>query len=368
MFQFFNLVDCRWSGDRPCPIVNCPEADDDIPENEQDCPAREEQVLDLAQLLIRAEPSGAFKEAAFGDGEVPVMAIPARMRGEESYPSCSLNPETGGPVEGCSFIDNGYRFHSFFAVTEALFTKTFFVDYKINEFRENSDDECFIPTMPPSEADLIIPYINETANLILYNSGDAFGTVNRGYPEGTRGGVINNSFCNGGGLRARWSANTIGLEYHSEDDPFLYVDEASRMISELRQAKDELACLPFPSDGGTLGPLLSQKDCVAIEDDLKQVEAKFETCVDALTFPREGASEENCNAFFSQADNLRASLERADWPDPSMLMPPLDLNDPEVLKFKPNYEGEILARFETLLFFVQSYVLNSAPAEGFPPR
>lgn len=343
MFQFINLVDCRWSGDRPCPIVNCPQAD--AGGNENACPAKEDQVLDLAQLLIRADQSGAFEEVAFGNGPVPVMAIPAYVRGEECYPSV-FNPSD------CT--DNGYRFQSFFAVTDAVFTGNFFVDYQVDKFRDGTSlDPCVIP---PAQS--TISAINETANLIVYNS-DTFPTINRGGAEGNRGGVIINDACNGRGSAIKWSAQTIGMELY-DDGEEAYVGQVQRMMQELKQAKTELLCSAFPDpDGGpALGPLLDPAgvDCSKIQAELDQMEQKLDTCLDSLYYPQSGSSAENCNAFDTKVQNLQSVLSAAAWPNPNV---PANF---DVLR--PNYEGEFRSRLAALVFFLNAYVKNGVPPGG----
>jgi hypothetical protein len=336
MFQFVELVDCRWSGDRPCPILNCPSADG----KPGGCSVtnKEDQVLDLAQVLIRADQTGVFEDMAFGEGPVPTMAIPGYMRGEECFPS-SEDPNVCTP--------NGYRFHSFFAVTDAIFTGNFFTDYKIDEFRDGSADPCLIP-----EPQSTIEEVNETANLIVYNS-DTSGTVDRGGVEGTRGGVIINDACNGRAGGYKWSAQTIGLELY-DDSEEAYIDQADRMMGELIQAREELLCSTFPDDSD-LGPLLLGSDCNAIGGELSQMESKLATCFSSLYYPQTGDSAENCNAFFTKVQNLQNVLDAAAWPVP---------NTTNLELLRPNYEGEFRARLATLVFFIQSYVLNSVPPGG----
>ncbi|HEX5766343.1 MAG TPA: hypothetical protein VFY27_12300, partial [Woeseiaceae bacterium] len=337
MFQFVNLDDCRWSGNRPCPILNCPSADG----KGAACPVtdKKEQVLDLAQVLIRADQSGVFEEMAFGDGPVPEMALPGYMRGEECFPS-------SGDSNVC--VPNNYRFHSFFAVTDAVFTGNFFTDYKIDEFRVGSDDPCLIP-----EPESTIEEVNETANLIVYNT-DSFGTVDRGGVQGRRGGVIVNDACNGRAGGYKWSSQTIGLELYDDDNPEAYIDQANRMMGELIQAKEELLCAPFPDDS-SLGPLLLGSDCNSIGGELSQMESKLATCFDSLYAPQSGNSAENCSAFFTKVQNLNNVLDASAWPVP---------NTTNLDVLRPNYEGEFRARLATLVFFIQSYVLNSVPPGG----
>ena len=373
MFQFVDLVDCRHSGDRPCPILNCPAAADPMAapapgnppgptwdptldpanmicnsNNPPDTGVPEEQVLDLTQLLLEADETGVFETLAFGDETPPVMAIPAYMRGEATYPDLNGDP-----------VDNGYKFVSFFAVTDAIFQKTFFVDYRINLFRPgDSDDECFIPPLQST-----IAAVNETANLIVYNSGDGFGTVYRDAVQEDRGGVIGNSFCNGGASRARWSANTIGLEFHEDDNEFLYIEQTTRMAEELEDVRRDLLCSPFPNPAGgpDLGPLLDDEAyCLLIADEVEQVQLKLNTCTSAQEYPIQGNSQENCNAFFTKILNLRNVTAPAPWPP---------VTEANIDLLRPNYEGEFLARIDALEFFVESYLLNSVPEDGIgaPP-
>ncbi len=346
MFQFVDLVDCRWSSegisaDAACPVINCNTLSDGMCVD----PAKELQVLDLAPLLIRADKTGAFEQQAFGDETPPVMAIPAYMRGEECFPSSS---------DPTDCLDNGYRFHSFFAITDAVFTGNFSADYQIDEFRAAgvSEDPCVIPDPETSVQD-----INETANLIVYSS-DTFDTVSSA--EAGRGAVVINDACNGQAAGIRWSAQTVGLELHDEGAD-AYVHHASRMMQELKQAGDELLCSPFadPDGGPDLGPLLepSGPDCSAIAKELQQMEDKLATCFGTLYFPQDGSSAENCNAFFTKVQNLQNALDATAWPDP---------NDPSNLDvLRPNYEGEFRARLASLLFFINSYVFNSVPDGGF---
>jgi hypothetical protein len=338
MFQFADLVDCRWSGNRPCPIVNCPAADSG--DDESACPAKEDQVLDLAQLLIRADQTGVFENLAFGNSDVPVMAIPSYMRGEACFPDVNN-------IDECA--DNGFRFHSFFAVTDAVFTGNFYTDYKIDEFREGSADPCIIPASNSS-----IEAINETANLIVYNS-DTFDTVSTA--EGGRGGVIINDACNGRAGGYKWSSQTIGLELYDESSE-AYIHQAERMMRELIVAGDELLCSPFadPAGGPDLGPLLSSSDCAKISGELGQMQDKLATCLDSLYVPKSGNNSENCNAFFTKVQNLQNVTDASAWPNPN-ISANLDV-------LRPNYEGEFRARLATLIFFIQSYVFNAVPPQG----
>lgn len=361
MYQFVDLFDCRHTGDRPCPIINCPAAqtavvpfggnDDcetDLDATTTGIPA--EQVLDLTPLLIAADVTNSFESAAFPDG-LEFMAIPAYLRGEKCFPADTF---TGpDPTGNCADneVFNNFKFISFFAVTDAIFTGTFFVDYEVDEFRIGSADPCVIP--PPNS---LIPDINETANIILYNSGNGFGTVNRGGAEGTRGGTIGNSFCNGGATRARWSANSIGLELFDDSDT-AYIIQVERMMAELFQTKTDLICTAFPNtDDGTLGPLLLGTDCGLIENALDLVEQKLGVCIDSLFAMQQGASAENCNAFRTKITNLKNTLDAAAWPNPD--------NPANLDVLRPNYEGEFDARIDTLKFFVESYMLNGVPPGG----
>jgi hypothetical protein len=145
MFQFVDLVDCRWTGDRPCPIINC-SGTDALMGPWPACPTGPElQVLDLAQVLIRVDVTGDFQSAAWGAGPVDVMAIPAYLRAERCFPGIGVQG-----ICDVGEVENGFRFYSFFAVTDAIFTGTFFVDYQVDEFRTGSLDPCIIPPVRES--------------------------------------------------------------------------------------------------------------------------------------------------------------------------------------------------------------------------
>ncbi len=372
-FLFKNLVDCRlaaeedWVGPT-CPTVGSCTGDPGTPGYE--C------LLDVAQLAIQADRSGVFTEVAFGGDpkSAPEMLIASNIFGEECYPLD--DPDDGAEDlecgEGSGKLFNNYRFNVLFAAKdspfsgESIFRRTFLLDFQINDTRVNSDDVCIDAYTDESIYDLIadapnpLPLIQETGNLIVYNSSDLrFGTVDRGGDEKDRGGVIINSFCNRGGGGFRFSAYSFGLEYISTD-PRHYADEADRMLSELQQAKDELICEP---DDESL-TLLSDSDCQAIENDLRQVRFKFDTCIDSLTKPIQGDSEENCSALDTQIRALRSSVENADWPE--LLVAPEDALPADLRKLTPNREGEFFSRLDTFVYFLESYVKPSALPDGFP--
>jgi hypothetical protein len=381
----FIYPDCRHAlgGTLECPITNCqnrwpdwwlppvPPATEPVdPGCMEPNPAK--QVLDIAPMLEELDESGIL-----ADLDLQPMRVPANMRGERRVPivqpvddsspvDCS-DPLNNPPNDPPKCDENGYEIITYFAVNETIFEKTFSVDYKLTLVRaDGSIDPCLIPAPGSS-----IGAINETANIILYNSSDGFPTVDRGGAEGDRGGVISNSFCNGGGTRARWSANTISLEFYEDEDdqdelilnPWLYVDEARRMMAELRQMKETKICAAFPNpEGGPdLGPLLNPlgPDCGFIEDELVHVDRTLGVCLESLYKSRQGNSAENCNAFVTKIANLEAVLVPADWP------PQVPAN---FSMLTPNYEGEFSARIEALEFLVLSYAVNSAPAEGLENR
>jgi hypothetical protein len=89
---------------------------------------------------------------------------------------------------------------------------------------------------------------------------------------------------------------------------------------------------------------------------LDQSKQKLDTCLASLYASQQGNSAENCNAFFTKANNLQSALNAAAWPNP------FDPQNLEILR--PNYEGEMRSRLASLVFFVQSYTLKSVPPGG----
>jgi hypothetical protein len=365
MFEF-KVADCRWTGG-DCPIVNCldrwPAWDPDLGAVNCAAPNAVDQVLDLVPLWIKADESGLFEFLAFGDGPHEQALVPAYLRGEKVAPAPS-NP--GLPPVDCDAalpgecVDVGYEIISLVAATDALFTGTFFVDYKLDLLRGGTTlDPCVIPPAPSS-----VGAINETFGTILYNSTNGFGTVNRPV-EGTRGGIIVNDECNGRGSVARWSANSVSLELY-DLEPDAYVVQAHRMAGELQQVKDELVCTEFPnpdypgSEPRFLGPLLDPLgvDCADIQNELDQVKQKLDVCFTSLFSAQQGNSAENCNALFTKLNNLEAELDDSAWPNP--------LNPANFEMLRPNYEGEFRSRISSLGFFIESYVIPSVPPGGIP--
>ena len=388
----FVYPDCRWALDEldqplDCPIKNCrtrwPEWNEPGTLCEEPDPTK--QVLDLTPLFAEIDESGVFEDLLFPDGNPEEMLIPAYLRGERFVPRVPAVPGTpvdcsdpDDPVHDTKCAFNGFEMVTYVAINKTVFTDIFFVDYQLDIIRNNgSIDPCLSPILPESE----IGAVNETANIILYNSSDEFGTVDRattfgpGYPfqgdvQGTRGGVIGNSFCNGGASRFRWSANTVSIEFYEDklvDDvyvkvpnPTLYVDQVRRMMAELRQVKEDLICQPFTSGGTTYGPLLLDGDCNTLETNLVQVDQKLEVCIDSLFASQQGNSAENCNAFFTKVTNLRNATASAAWPIPPDPAPP----GADLTLFEPNREGEFISRIDALEFFVSNYMLSAVPAGG----
>jgi hypothetical protein len=114
--------------------------------------------------------------------------------------------------------------------------------------------------------------------------------------------------------------------------------------------------MPPDEDPETLGPLLLSSDCGLIQNELDQMSSKLGVCIDSLFASQQGNSAENCNAFFTKADNLEDVLDAAAWPNPG--------NPANLDLLRPNYEGEIRARRDALEFCGESYLLNGVPDGG----
>jgi hypothetical protein len=348
MFQF-NLQDCRHAREsypdgpfvRPCPIVNCASA---YPPGEgclEEDPNK--QVLNLSKMLIDADQSGEFAQAASLDLDNP-MTLPGYVRGEEYHPG--------------SMVFNDYVFYSFFAITDTIFEDVFFTQYDIDILRLPivSNDLC---TVPGSEQ--TVDAMNEFANLIVYNRSD-HDTIDRGADEGTRGGTVINEFCNRGRAAAyEWSAQSVGLEFHNtNEDAYLRFTELQ--LDELEDAKDELLCDTFTVAGTVVGPLLSGGECDLIQSHINQIRTKQGVCHDALLTVQQGSSHENCNALRTKIDNLEIVLDDPlliDWPDA------LHPDAPAILA--PNYEGEFRGRILSYEWATFEWLLNAVPPGGITP-
>ena len=361
----FVVLDCtEIPGD--CPTVNCPSRwpawnDNSCPE-----PDPQKQVIDLMQLWLQTEDGPVFRKLAYGDGPVEQALLPYWLGAQTAVPAdgyglpvdCVANPGS------CIGVDP--ELISIVIVTDALFTGTFFVDYRLREFLpEAANDECV-----PLPFNSTVGEANEVYPPIIYHSSDGFGTVDRSVsPDPNtavlkdRGGHTMTDLCNNRGSGFRFSSNTINVELKNR-----HVDElvlqAHRMTGELQQFKDEKICAQFenpdydpldPLQGPEfLGPLLDPEgsDCASIQSELDQVKQKLAVCYDAIYFPQ-GNSEENCNALFTKLANLGSRLAVANYQDNG---------EPRTLI--PNYPGEFESRLRALVFFLQEFVLKAVPPGG----
>lgn len=351
MYEFF-LDDCRWTEAPDCPIVNC------LARNGAGVctsPHKTQQVLNLTELLLRADVSGEFARDAFGDpADAPLMTIPANVRGEKEAPKCDLLELFCETEPDPDPVPLEYQFVTFYAVTDTVFQGVFFTQYDVDALRDlRTNDLCNAPDRPSTVA-----AVNETANLILHNR-DTHSTIN-----GDTDGFVINSFCNrGGGSSFNWSAQSVGLEFHNEDE-VAYLEFTGQQMDDLDDALDQLLCSDFPDpDDPTvpprrLGPLLTGGECTSIEEHLIQIRAKQEVCHDAQLFTPQGNSNENCNAFFTKVENLQRALDDntvITWPS----APTADL-----ALLAPNYEGEFRSRLASLNYAMEEWFLNAIRAEG----
>lgn len=361
-FQYENVEDCRWTGTLPCPVLNpeCPDPNTACGLDPQD------MVLDIAPLLLALDTSGTW-EALLSDGP-QTMAIPKYVRGERCVPL--TDSDYVDPTENCpnGFYFNNYRFFVFAIETEARWPsgEVFYNDIDVDElwdfseFNLTSDDQCMIPGPNSSIED-----IAETLGVFLWNSSDAFGTVNRNKfgtnpAEGTRGGVFTNSFCNGGRTGARWSALSAGLEFYDLEaapNPLLYNQQAERMMDELVQVADEYVCNQFDNPqtpaADLIGPLVT--DCSSIYVELNQMDQKLDTCLESTYADTNGGNASpNCSAFFTKVVNAKEAVA---------ISPKAEL-DPFDPALTGNYVGEILMRLDAIDFFVSNYVIPAVPASG----
>ena len=371
IFQSY-LSDCRFSLVRPCPIVNCPQADDEVfysvprteserMEQEELCPPQEEQVLNLTELTLRAETSGDL--AALLPDPPPVVTIPAYLRGDESY------PRLGGGRES-----NNYEFYSLWAVSEVLITDVFdlVIDVDLHRLDEDgntiSDDPSDV-VLPPDAGELErLVEVADRSNAVIHNR-DTYNTVPRIFkdPENLaaglnptrKGGVLIDADT--GSKRAggyQWSAVTYGLQTYY-DRAAKYLELAKQQLWELQAHKDEFLCSPFvdPEDPMNLvGPVLGEIPCDLLQSQVDQFKAKTFVCHAALLKPQQGSSRENCNALFTKIDNALAAVN-----DPVTIPPPTD-----VALITPNYLGEWESRLQAYRFTTEEWLLPVTPTGGIP--
>lgn len=384
IFQSF-IEDCRWSGNRPCPIVNCPAAAlptaapapdnppgvdwvpaldpanmacerDTIPGGDPDLTTTgipEEQVLNLTKATLDAESAGAL--AALLPDPPPVVTIPAYLRGDESY------PRLGG---GREFNDYEYEFYSLWAVSEVLIADVFDLVIDVDRHRvdENgnviSDDPSDVVLPPEADAATRLEEVADRSNAVIHNR-DTYNTVPRGFPEDVgsdrKSGVLIDASTGSKGAKGfQWSAVTYGLQTYY-DSAAGYLELAKQQLWELQAHKDEFLCSPFQDpDGNLVGPTLGTGDCTLVQGKLDQVKDKSDVCHEALLQPQQGASRENCSALFTKLDNLLATLE-------TQITPPALTN---IALIKPNYLGEFKSRVLAYRFTTEEWLLPVTPNGG----
>ncbi|MDH3719146.1 MAG: hypothetical protein OES79_13595, partial [Planctomycetota bacterium] len=365
IFESF-INDCRWSGNRPCPIVNCPAAavapaglgtfvgnsdcngdGDPLTTGE-----REEQVLDLTKATLEAESSGAL--AALLPDPPPVVTIPANLRGDETY------PRLGGGTP----VFNNYEFYSLWAVSEVLIADVFdlVIDVDLHRFDEfgviNSDDPSDVDLPADADAATRLAEVADRSNAVIHNR-DTYNTVPRGFPEDVdpdskSGVLIDASIGSKGAKGFQWSAVTYGLQTYY-DSAAGYLDLAKQQLFELQAHKDAFLCSQFEDpDMVLVGPTLSAGDCAFLQGKLDQVNVKSNVCHAALLQPQQGASRENCSALFTQIDNLLATLD-------TQITPPA-LTDFAIIE--PNYLGEFKSRVLAYRFTTEEWLLPVTPNGG----
>lgn len=335
-FQFV-VADCRL--EVPVPV---------------DCPVGNDGSLDLTELWLRTQDGPLFRQLAFGDGPVQRALLPGYLTAQTRVPSDSDPLPVDCDDAGATCIDIDPEIISIVVITDALFTDTFFVDYRLNEFLPMAANDACIP-LPSGTS---VGAANEVYPAIVYHSTDGFGTVDLGGDLGTRGGYLITNLCNNRGSGPRWSSNTINVEF-TDEAPDALVLQAHRMAGEIDMVIDDLICSAFPNpDGGPdLGPLLPSAgpDCSALQNEMDQVKQKLAVCFAALYDPQ-GNSEENCNALFTKTTNLQSRIDAAAWPDP--------FNPANFDVLRPNYQGELESRLAAFVFFMQEFVLKAVPQDG----
>ena len=360
MFQSY-LTDCRWSGDLPCPVENPGDP-------------RSEQILNLTELFIQSDSTGEL-ERLVPNRDDPAT-IPGRFRGEAWFPkkdgvACKYPDPAPGepgfdlkPATG-EFCFNNFEFYSFFAVSDVVFNGVFELTVDVDQFRLNdagltiSDDPC--PVILPPGADELTREneVNDRANVVVHNR-DKYDTVADDNGQ-FKSAVLIDRVCGSrkaGGFD--WSYTSTGLEpadFTARD----YLDFADLQLTQIQELKTEKLCKPVENlnSPGTFFQVLSNADCAVVQPRLDQVRSKADTCFAALQNPQQGESRENCNALFSQLDNLVYTLQfEITRPDPA--------NPDDIPKLEAAFLAEFEARIGAFRFSTEEWLLNVTPDGGIP--
>jgi hypothetical protein len=349
IFQSY-LTDCRSSGDRPCPIVNCESADGGTGCEESD---PKYQILNLTELFIRSDSTGELEQLIPQDDPA---TIPGRFRGEKFFPNRT------GNAEECKYkASDGYP-----STDELPFELTVDVDqFRLNDLGVSiSDDPC--PVILPAEADTLTreDEVNDRANVIVHNR-DSYDTIADDNGE-TKSAVLIDRSCGsrkGGGYA--WSYTSTGLE-PADFDARDYLDFANLQLTQLETFRDEKLCSPIEDldNPASFFQILSSDpgsdDCGLVEREIEQVSEKAETCFAALEKPQQGESRENCGALFAQIGNLVTTVEEE-------ITRPDSTNPDDIPKLKTAYLAEFESRIGAFRFSTEEWLLKVTPNGGIPP-
>jgi hypothetical protein len=372
IFQSF-IGDCRRSLARPCPITNCPAADDEShynlpgamadPEHEASCPPPEEQVLNLTALTLRADSSGEL--ANLLPDPPPVTTVPAWLRADESFP---------GVIPKTRVKNVGYQFYSLWAISDVLITDVFDLVLDVDRFRLNAsgeiisdDPSAVILSKDATDAERLAE-VSDRSNVVIHNR-ETYNTVARyredaarspsdpaSYIDRKNGVIIDAGIGSKAAGGYQWSAVTTGLQTYFANASG-YLELAVQQLAELQAHKEEFLCRPFADpDGVLIGPILGTGDCDTLQAELGQIKSKSRTCFAALLKPQQGDSRENCGALFSQIDNMLETLDIVITP------PAAD----EFALLDPNYLGEFESRTRAYRFTTAEWLLPVTPTGGIP--
>jgi hypothetical protein len=379
MFQSY-LVDCRSSGDRPCPIVNCLSAETMDPADgcEQSDPKL--QILNLTKLFIDSDSTGEVADLVPNDPVLDPATIPGRYRGEAWFPKvpgvgCKYEDPLPGepgydlkPAEG-EHCFNNFEFYSFFAVSDVVFAGTFELTIDVDKFRFTvdpvtrartfiSNDGCPVVLPAGATAAEREAEVNDRANVVVHNR-DRYDTIPDPAEPYAKPSVLIDWACGSrkvGGFD--WSWTSTGLE-PADFTALDYLEFAELQLTQLEQFREKKLCslIDDLDNPGSQFQVLSDPDCGLVQTDVQQVRDKADVCFAALEKPQQGESRENCGALFAQLGNLVETLELSiTRPDPTN---PLDIP-----KLKTAYLAEFEARIGAFRFSTEEWLLKVTPAGG----